>query len=158
MSVWVSPPPTSSPSAGPTIVRYAIGDSDARPWGSWRVVDVTPHHIAKRVEVNPGARLSAHRHKGRNEHWLIIEGSAEATFGDQTIQLYSGQAVYIPAGVAHRLTNPGSTPLILVEVQTGILLDEGDIVRLADDYGRADQGVNRPLPLGETSRDPVSDG
>jgi mannose-6-phosphate isomerase-like protein (cupin superfamily) len=110
------------------------------------------------VEVNAGARLSAHRHKGRNEHWIVIEGSAEATFGDQTSQLCSGQSVYIPAGVAHRLTNPGSIPLVLVEVQTGNLLDEDDIVRLADDYGRIGRDVIETSPPGETGRGPVFSG
>jgi len=107
-----------------------------RPWGSYETTDQGPGFRVKRLIVNPGHKLSLQVHQHRAEHWVIVQGTALVERGDQTIVLGENESTYIPSGTAHRLENPGSTPLHLVEVQTGTYLEEDDIVRLDDVYGR----------------------
>ena len=120
--------PSSSPEAG-FVVR--------RPWGSYQSVDVGHHHQVKRIVVDPGHRLSLQRHRARAEHWVVVQGTASIVRGEESRVLHENESVFIPVGCAHRLENPGSTPLHLVEVQVGAYLGEDDIERLADDYGRS---------------------
>jgi mannose-6-phosphate isomerase-like protein (cupin superfamily) len=107
-----------------------------RPWGSFRSVDVGHHHQVKRIVVEPGRRLSLQRHRQRAEHWVVVQGTASIVRGEESRLLRENESVFIPEGCVHRLENPGSTPLHLVEVQVGDYLGEDDIERLADDYGR----------------------
>jgi mannose-6-phosphate isomerase-like protein (cupin superfamily) len=108
-----------------------------RPWGSYQSVDVGQHHQVKRIVVDPGHRLSLQRHRARAEHWVVVQGTASIVRGEESGVLHENESVFIPVGCAHRLENPGSTPLHLVEVQVGAYLGEDDIERLADDYGRS---------------------
>jgi mannose-6-phosphate isomerase len=117
-------------------VRYAVGDYEERPWGTWRVVDTGPTFITKRVEVKPGHRLSLQYHEHRSEHWVVVSGTGEATVDDRTMTVGPGDYVVIPCRAVHRLHNTGSERLIIVEVQFGETLDEHDITRLQDDYAR----------------------
>jgi len=107
-----------------------------RPWGSYETTDQGPGFRVKRLVVNPGQKLSLQVHQHRAEHWVIVQGTALVERGDQTIVLGENESTYIPSGTAHRLENPGRIPLHLVEVQTGTYLEEDDIVRLDDVYGR----------------------
>jgi mannose-1-phosphate guanylyltransferase/mannose-1-phosphate guanylyltransferase/mannose-6-phosphate isomerase len=107
-----------------------------RPWGSYETTDQGPGFRVKRLIVNPGQKLSLQVHQHRAEHWVIVQGTALVERGDQTFVLGENESTYIPSGTAHRLENPGRTPLHLVEVQTGTYLEEDDIVRLDDVYGR----------------------
>ncbi|GAB4230059.1 MAG: cupin domain-containing protein [Kiloniellaceae bacterium] len=118
------------------VVRYTVGDSEDRPWGSWRVVDAGETFITKRVEVKAGHRLSLQLHEHRSEHWVIVAGTGEATVDEDRIQVKPGDYVVIPCGAVHRIHNTGTEPLIFVEVQYGGILDERDITRLQDDYFR----------------------
>lgn len=118
------------------VVRYAIGDYEERPWGSWRVVDTGPTFTTKQVTLKVGHRLSLQFHNHRSEHWVIVAGSGEATVGGDRIRVEAGRHVNIPSGVQHRIHNTGDSLLVFVEVQLGELLDENDIVRLEDDYAR----------------------
>ena len=117
-------------------VTYSAGESDERPWGRWRVLDVGEGHAVKRIEVNPGGRLSLQSHAHRDEHWIVASGTARVTRDDETVELGPNQATQIRAGTRHRVENAGSVPLVFIEVQLGSTLDEGDIVRHEDDYGR----------------------
>lgn len=108
-----------------------------RPWGWYDSVDEGERFKVKRICVNPGASLSLQKHHHRAEHWTVVQGVAEVTCDDQVRQLAENQSTYIPLGSVHRLRNPGSTPLELIEVQTGDYLCEDDIVRFADTYGRS---------------------
>jgi mannose-6-phosphate isomerase-like protein (cupin superfamily) len=108
----------------------------SRPWGSYRSVDVGKHHQVKRLIVEPGHRLSLQRHRHRAEHWVVVQGTASIVCGEELRVLHENESVFIPVGCAHRLENPGPSPLHLVEVQVGDYLGEDDIERLADDYGR----------------------
>jgi|UniRef100_A0A7V6DP02 mannose-1-phosphate guanylyltransferase/mannose-6-phosphate isomerase len=107
-----------------------------RPWGRYTVMQGGPGYKVKKVVVAPGCRLSLQLHHRRAEHWVVVQGVAQVTIGDQASQILPNQSVYIPLETAHRLENPGTEPLVLIEVQTGDYLEEDDIVRLADDFWR----------------------
>ena len=107
-----------------------------RPWGSYEGVDDGARHQVKRIVVQPGAKLSLQMHHHRAEHWIVVKGTARVTRGDETFLLGEDESTYIPIGTTHRLENPGTIPLELIEVQTGSYLGEDDIVRFEDDYGR----------------------
>lgn len=108
----------------------------ARPWGWYDSVDEGERFKVKRIQVKPGASLSLQMHHHRAEHWIVVKGSAQITNGDQVITLNENQSTYIPQGRQHRLSNPGNTPLEIIEVQSGSYLGEDDIVRFEDSYGR----------------------
>ncbi|MDX1901552.1 MAG: mannose-1-phosphate guanylyltransferase/mannose-6-phosphate isomerase [Gammaproteobacteria bacterium] len=107
-----------------------------RPWGSYEVIDEAKNSKAKRIIVKPGASLSLQMHNHRSEHWIVIEGTAGVTCGENQFLLEANQSTYIPAKTKHRLSNPGASSLTLIEVQTGDYLGEDDIVRFEDNYGR----------------------
>jgi mannose-1-phosphate guanylyltransferase/mannose-6-phosphate isomerase len=113
-----------------------------RPWGSYERMDSGDRFQTKRIVVNPGASLSLQKHKHRSEHWIVVNGTAEVTVGDQVSLLQENESTYIPAGTVHRLANPGSEPLHLIEVQCGSYLGEDDIVRIEDRYGRSATGAS----------------
>lgn len=110
-----------------------------RPWGSYETVDRGERFQTKRIIVKPGEKLSLQMHNHRSEHWIVVEGTARVTVGDQVRLLQENESTYVPAGTLHRLENPGKIPLHLIEVQCGPYLGEDDIVRLEDDYGRFPQ-------------------
>jgi mannose-1-phosphate guanylyltransferase/mannose-6-phosphate isomerase len=107
-----------------------------RLWGSYECVDSGERFQAKRIMVNPGATMSLQRHFHRAEHWVVVKGTAHITNGDQAIILTENQSTYIPLGTKHRLENPGTIPLEIIEIQTGSYLGEDDIERFEDLYGR----------------------
>ena len=109
----------------------------SRPWGWYDSVDEDERFKVKRIQVKPGASLSLQMHHHRAEHWIVVKGVAEITNGDQVITLTENQSTYIPQGQKHRLSNPGNTPLEIIEVQSGSYLGEDDIVRFEDTYGRS---------------------
>jgi mannose-1-phosphate guanylyltransferase / mannose-6-phosphate isomerase len=107
-----------------------------RPWGSYTILEEGPYYKIKRIMVNPGAKLSMQMHYHRSEHWVVIEGTARIANGEQDIYLEENQSTYIPKTHRHRLENPGRVPLQIIEIQTGPYLEEDDIVRFDDVYGR----------------------
>ncbi len=107
-----------------------------RPWGTYETVDESDRFKVKRITVNPGAALSLQKHHHRAEHWIVVKGIALVTVEEKKITLNEDQSTYIPVGAFHRLENIGTTPLELIEVQTGSYLGEDDIVRVDDRYGR----------------------
>jgi mannose-1-phosphate guanylyltransferase/mannose-6-phosphate isomerase len=107
-----------------------------RPWGWFDSIVEGESFKVKRIKVNPLASLSLQKHHHRAEHWIVVTGTAEITNGDKVFTLTENQSTYIPKGQMHRLSNPGSIPLELIEVQSGSYLGEDDIVRIEDKYGR----------------------
>jgi mannose-1-phosphate guanylyltransferase/mannose-6-phosphate isomerase len=107
-----------------------------RPWGWYDSIDEGARFKVKRIQVKPGASLSLQRHQQRAEHWVVVKGTAEVICGDKTITLTENQSTYIPLGEIHRLSNPGTIPLEIIEVQSGGYLGEDDIERFDDSYGR----------------------
>lgn len=108
-----------------------------RPWGWYDSIDEGGRFKVKRIQVNPKASLSLQKHYHRAEHWIVVQGTAEITRGSETLLLTENQSTYIPLGDIHRLFNPGSIPLEIIEVQSGSYLGEDDIVRFDDQYGRS---------------------
>ncbi len=115
---------------------YALGQSDTRPWGDWRVIDVGPGYVVKRITVRPEQSLSLQRHRHRDEHWLVVTGTAQIVRGGETFRLDAGGTARIAREEVHRVTNPGAVDVVFIEVQLGTLLSEDDIERLDDVYGR----------------------
>lgn len=108
-----------------------------RPWGDYEGIDAGERYQVKRITVKPGESLSLQMHHHRAEHWIVVSGTAKVTRGDEVMLLSENQSTYIPLGVTHRLENPGTIPLELIEVQSGSYLGEDDIVRFEDIYNRA---------------------
>jgi mannose-1-phosphate guanylyltransferase/mannose-6-phosphate isomerase len=108
-----------------------------RPWGSYDSIDADDGFQVKRIKVKPGARLSLQSHKHRAEHWIVVRGTARVTRDNDVFELHANQSTYIPLGAKHRLENPGTEMLELIEVQSGGYLGEDDIVRYEDVYGRS---------------------
>jgi mannose-6-phosphate isomerase-like protein (cupin superfamily) len=111
---------------------------DRRPWGTFTVLDEGEKFKVKRIEVLPGKRLSYQKHSKRAEHWVVVQGTAKVTLDDREIIVSTGEAIDIAIGSAHRVENPGTDMLVFIEVQRGSYLGEDDIVRLQDDFGRAE--------------------
>lgn len=107
-----------------------------RPWGWYDCLDVGERFQVKRIVVKPGASLSLQLHRCRAEHWVVVQGTAEVTNGEDIYLLGPNQSTYIPVGRVHRLANRGECPLEIIEIQSGDYLGEDDIVRLEDNYGR----------------------
>jgi len=107
-----------------------------RPWGYYQGVDAGPRYQVKRIVVKPKAMLSLQKHYRRSEHWVVVRGTAEVTIGSDIRTVHENESIYIPIGSVHRLANPGTIPLELIEVQVGSYLGEDDIIRLTDQYGR----------------------
>jgi mannose-1-phosphate guanylyltransferase/mannose-6-phosphate isomerase len=107
-----------------------------RPWGWYDSIDEEERFKVKRIQVKPKASLSLQKHHHRAEHWIVVKGTAEVTCGDKVILLTENQSTYIPLGEMHRLRNPGTIPLEIIEVQSGSYLGEDDIQRYEDNYGR----------------------
>ena len=108
-----------------------------RPWGWYDNIDEGDNFKVKHIQVNPGASLSLQKHLKRAEHWIVVKGVAEVICGDAKITLRENESTFIPLGYKHRLSNPGKDILEIIEVQSGKYLDEDDIVRFEDFYGRA---------------------
>lgn len=117
--------------------NYKRGDHDTRPWGTWEVLDAGDGFCVKRICVTPGNILSLQSHHFRAEHWIIVKGEAVVTLDDQKLVKKANESVYIPAETKHRIQNETDKVMEFIEVQTGENLDENDIVRYEDKYGRS---------------------
>ena len=107
-----------------------------RPWGTYDSVEAGSGYQVKRLSVRPGGAMSLQRHQHRAEHWVVVAGVARITRDDEVFDLRTNQSTYIPLGAKHRIENPGSETLHIIEVQTGDYLGEDDIERFEDRYGR----------------------
>jgi mannose-6-phosphate isomerase len=109
-----------------------MGEFEARPWGTWEVLDDAPGYKVKRITVRPHRRLSYQT----AEHWVVVTGKATCVLEGQTGYAGPGDCIEVPVGVAHRIVNEQDETLVIIEVQRGEYIAEDDIVRLDDDYGR----------------------
>ena len=119
-------------------ITYHVGEKGTRPWGEWQVLDLQSHVVVKKLLVYPGGRLSLQRHQHRTERWIVTEGVATVLCDKNLMHLNVGESIMIPCGSLHRLSNSGTAPLALIEVQIGSYLSEEDIERFTDDYGRVE--------------------
>lgn len=116
---------------------YRLHKTVARPWGAYTLLQEGPSFKIKRIEVKTGASLSLQLHHRRSEHWVVVSGAARVTRDGDVFLIGANESTYIPVETRHRLENPGSEPLVMIEVQCGDYLGEDDIVRFDDIYGRA---------------------
>ncbi len=116
--------------------RAFIGQTVYRPWGSYTLLDASPGHKIKNITVLSDHKLSLQLHYHRSEHWVVVKGMACVEVDGKQFFLGPGESTFIRAGQKHRLSNPGKLPLEIIEVQLGELVDEEDIVRFDDVYGR----------------------
>ena len=107
-----------------------------RPWGTYEVLLSTESYKLKRIVVQPNQRLSLQKHYHRNEHWIVVSGTATVTVGDEVKLICPNESTYIKMGEVHRLENRGKIPVVLIEAQVGEYTGEDDIVRIEDDYNR----------------------
>ncbi len=115
---------------------YKLHKTVGRPWGAYTVLQEGPRFKIKRIEVKPGAALSLQLHHHRSEHWVVVSGTARCTRDEDVYLVGANESTYIPSNTRHRLENPGTEPLVMIEVQCGDYVGEDDIVRFDDVYGR----------------------
>ena len=116
-------------------IEYAL--SDYRPWGQYKIIEEEKGRFKiKKIIVMPGKKLSLQVHRHRSEHWIVASGTAKATIDGNEQTLKTGQSIYVSAGQKHRLENNEKERLEIIEVQMGDYLEEDDIVRFDDEYGR----------------------
>lgn len=108
-----------------------------RPWGSYTILEEGPRYKIKRIVVNPEEKLSHQMHHHRSEHWIVVKGTAKVTLGEKEEFVHENESTYVPKSTLHRLENPGKIPLELIEVQNGEYVEEDDIIRFDDLYGRS---------------------
>jgi mannose-1-phosphate guanylyltransferase/mannose-6-phosphate isomerase len=116
--------------------RINIHETVYRPWGSYTLLENSGGHKIKNIAVLPGKKLSLQLHHHRSEHWVVVKGMAQVENDGQSFFLRQGESTFIKAGAKHRLSNPGKLPLEIIEVQLGEYVEEDDIVRFDDEYGR----------------------
>ncbi|MFO1325440.1 MAG: mannose-1-phosphate guanylyltransferase/mannose-6-phosphate isomerase [Burkholderiales bacterium] len=116
---------------------YRLHKTVARPWGTYTVLEEGPGFKIKRIEVKPGGSLSLQLHHRRSEHWVVLRGTARVTSGESVFDLPQGESTFIPVETMHRLENRGTELLQIIEVACGDYIQEDDIVRFDDKYGRA---------------------
>lgn len=107
-----------------------------RPWGTYTILEDSPGYKIKRIEVKPGKRLSLQKHYHRNEHWVVVSGTATVTVGEEIKVVRPNESTYIKMGEVHRLENREKIPVVLIEAQVGEYTGEDDIIRLDDDFKR----------------------
>lgn len=107
-----------------------------RPWGTYEVLIDSNQYKVKRIVVKPGQKLSLQKHYHRNEHWVVVSGTASVTVDDDVFLVRPNESTYIKMGQVHRLENLGKIDLVMIEVQLGEYTGEDDIVRLDDIYFR----------------------
>ena len=107
-----------------------------RPWGWFETIDEGKNFKVKKIQVNPGGKLSYQSHKYRNEHWVVVKGNATIIKDGEKLILNHDESTFINKGVKHQLMNIGSETLEIIEVQTGLKVVEDDITRYEDKYGR----------------------
>ena len=108
----------------------------SRPWGSFKVLSQGDNFLVKQLCVAPHSQISLQSHQHRSEHWVLVEGQGVVELNGEVVRLSQGQSISIGLNEHHRLSNDTEKTLKIIEVQTGVLLDESDIVRYEDKYDR----------------------
>jgi mannose-6-phosphate isomerase-like protein (cupin superfamily) len=116
--------------------KHSIHPQVHRPWGSFETVARGESFQTKQLTVKPGQKLSLQMHRHRSEHWIVVSGSALVTIDGRVSLLHENESTFVAPGSVHRIENPGTIPLHIIEVQCGSYLGEDDVVRFEDDYGR----------------------
>ncbi len=107
-----------------------------RPWGRYVNLFEGKNFLVKELTVNSKSSISLQKHHHRSEHWMITHGKPKITINKQKFYKIPEESVFIPTGAIHRIENHFKKPVKIIEVQTGPILKETDIVRFQDIYGR----------------------
>lgn len=116
--------------------EYRVHRESYRPWGRNDIVVRALRYHVNRITVKPGGRFSLQMHHHRAEHWVILSGTAKIVLNGETYLLTENQSTFIPIGAQHMLENPGKIPLEILEIQSGSYIEDDDIIRTKDHYGR----------------------
>ena len=119
------------------LTKNYLGNVEDRPWGNYQIIAKNNGYQIKEIKVNKNSKLSLQKHKSRSEFWQIVEGESKITVEEREYYLKEKEHIYIPKNTIHRIENTGEKELIFIEIQLGENLEEEDIIRLEDDYGRA---------------------
>ncbi|MBD2212514.1 phosphomannose isomerase type II C-terminal cupin domain [Nostoc linckia FACHB-104] len=106
--------------------------SGSRYWGHVELVEEGENYRISRVEIKPRHGIKPQIHYHRNEHWVVVSGVARVTCGEQELLLNRNESTYVPAATLHKVENPGSIPLVILEIQNGEYLGEDDTERPFD--------------------------
>jgi cytidyltransferase-like protein len=117
-------------------MKNKVGSFFNKPWGKYRILSSGKNYKVKDIFINPNEKLSLQFHHKRSEHWIVVEGNGEVQLDDKVFECKTGDHIYIEIGQKHRISNIGNQKLILTEVAIGNYIEEDDIVRLKDIYGR----------------------
>ncbi len=107
-----------------------------RPWGRYINLFEGKNFLVKELIVNSKSSISLQKHNYRSEHWMITHGKPKITINKKKFFKKPEDSVFIPAGAIHRIENHFKKPVKIIEVQTGPILKETDIIRFSDIYGR----------------------
>ncbi len=131
--------PTASKPAARAASRgsRAVRGFERRPWGGFETLEEGAGYKVKRLVVEPGHRISLQRHRFRAEHWVVVAGAPRIVIEGRARRLKPCGTVDVPRGAWHRIENPGRRPVVIIEIQLGRRVEEDDIIRRQDDYGRA---------------------
>ena len=107
-----------------------------RPWGRYVNLFEGKNFLVKELTVRSKSSISLQKHHFRSEHWMITQGQPKITINKNKFYKKPFQSVFIPTGAIHRIENNFKKPVKILEIQTGPILKETDIVRYKDIYGR----------------------
>ncbi|MBU4134564.1 cupin domain-containing protein, partial [bacterium] len=107
-----------------------------RPWGSFKTLERAGNYKVKVIEMLSGRSLSLQKHSRRSEEWLVLTGKVEVELNGKIHVLKENDRIKIPKGASHRLTNKCRQSAKILEIARGSYIEEDDIIRLDDDFGR----------------------
>ncbi len=108
-----------------------------RPWGNYEIILKSDKYQIKRIMVLKNQKLSLQSHKMRDEHWVMVIGTGTVNINDNVFTLKENEHIFIPKGSKHRMSNDAENDIVFIEIQYGDYLEEDDIIRYKDIYGRA---------------------
>ena len=107
-----------------------------RPWGKYINLYSGKGFLVKELVINPKSSISLQKHHHRSEHWTVTSGRPKITINKKKFFKNTNETAFIPKGAIHRIENPFNRAVKIIEVQTGPILKETDIIRFEDIYGR----------------------
>jgi mannose-6-phosphate isomerase-like protein (cupin superfamily) len=107
-----------------------------KPWGNYFNLVTGGEWLLKKITVDPNEMISLQLHGHRDEIWIIVEGKGLAQLGDYKFPIKPFEVVRVSKNKKHRIINNTEDPLVLIELQYGDIIDEDDVKRFDDKYGR----------------------
>lgn len=108
-----------------------------KPWGTFEIILKSGKYQVKKITVFKKEKLSLQSHDRREEHWIVVSGEGTVELDYDTFSLRANEHTFIPRNSRHRISNDTDNDLVFIEIQYGNYLEEDDIIRYEDAYGRA---------------------